>query len=203
MNFQVRITCDRELVTYLEIHEAGHKSFYSFPFKGIDYRDTVLASLDFQERLSRFLINYGIYSLFWALYRSKESDLKTRSEAFDRITEKFRKFFGRILKPKRERLIETKEEKGETIKTFELIETGRPTKTEAELDQERQEFKSDVFKALGRLKKENRQLTQYNAAMEIFDGVRNPERKELEKAIGNRLRKFGLTWKQLLKEFNP
>lgn len=160
LNFVVRVTCDPEGTTYLEIHQEGHQSYFRFPFKGIQVRDLcpiadletklsrdLFSIADFENRLSTFLILYGIYPLFWAFYRSKESEQDERTKAYDKITTNFENFFKGILKPKRKRTIEKREiEPGIEITSYSLIETGREpgttgTRTLSAKEQERKSLR--------------------------------------------------------------
>lgn len=200
INFVVRVTCDREGTTYLEIHQAGHQSFYSFHFKGIEYRELFSIVPDFEQRLSRFLIRLGIYPLFWALYREKESDKAKRSDAYEAIADYFEIFFKKILKPKPERKSEPREIlPGFTIRTIEERD-GRPDKTEAELEQEKSKFISDVFKALKRIESEGGKRTQLDVGLIVFED-RNSE--DVQSLMKNKCRLFGLKWNEILSEYDP
>lgn len=160
LNFVVRVTCDAEDTTYLEIHQEGHQSYFRFPFKGIQVHDLLrIADLetrlsrdlysvaDFENGLSNFLILYGIYPLFWAFYRSKESERDERTKAYDKIKTNFENFFKVILKPKGRREIGTREiEPGIEITSYSRIETGREpgttgTRTLSAKEQERKSLR--------------------------------------------------------------
>lgn len=201
IEFDVRVTCDQEGITYLEIHQKNHQTFYSFPFKGIECRDAILAAAHFANGLSRYLVHFGIYPLFLGFYRRKESNREDRKTACDNIIKKFKTYFRDLLKLNREREIEIIEKDGLRISTYEKIASGREPKSDAELEQQKAKFIRDVFEAFRELDRQSLKRTQYGVGMAIFDGERNPARKEIEKAIGNRLRNFGLSWKELLADY--
>ncbi len=198
LNFVVRVTCDQKGVTYLEIHQAGHQSFYSFQFKGIEYKDLFSIAPNFEQRLSRFLIQKGMYPLFWALYREKETDKDKRCEAYDKITANFEIYFKNILKPKREREIESKESDGLKITSYERIETGREPKTEAEIEQEKRKFISDVFEALKQIESEGGKRTQLDVGTIIFE---DKDSEDIQSLMKNRCRKYDLKWQTILNEY--
>ncbi len=200
LNFVVRVTCDREGITYLEIHQAGHQTYFKFPFKGIEYKDLFSIVPDFEQLLSRFLIRFGIYPLFWALYRAKESEKEKREDAYNSIKGNFEIFFKKILKPKPERKSEPREIlPGFTIRTIEERD-GRPDKTEAELEQEKSKFISDVFKALKRIESEGGKRTQLDVGLIVFED-RNSE--DVQSLMKNKCRLFGLKWNEILSEYDP
>jgi hypothetical protein len=168
INFVVRVTCDREGVTYLEIAQEGHQSFYRFPFTGIEYPDAVQATVEFDQWLSRFLILYGMFPLFRGFYRSRESNKKKRSEAFDKITANFQTFFKNILKPKRERAIDATEHDGINITSYERIESGREPQTKEQKEKEKAAFITRAIRAFGEAKKDEIKLTQDVIASRMY-----------------------------------
>ncbi len=197
VNFVVRVTCDRGGTTYLEIHQAGNQSFHSFPFQGIEYRDAVFAAVDFQQRLSHFLINYAMYPLFWALYREKETDSKKKNDAYNAIEANFKTFFKNILKPKREREIGVIEENEIKITSYESIESGRNLQPEAEKQEERIGFLKDVFKAFSELdKKKITKPKQKDLRPYIF-----PRHADKEKKISEMKKKHRLDYKDLWQKY--
>lgn len=203
VTFDIRASYDHtERKTFLEVAQPGLGTYHSFPFEGIGFGKPQDAINKFNNGFVSFLINYGISALFESLYWERGSKA-FREESYDAIIESFENYFKSILKPKRKREIGTREiNPGLRITTYESIESGREPKTEAEREKEKKKFISDVFAAFKALdQKKGSKRTQYTVAMKIFDGERKKARKELEKAIGNRLRKFGLNWRQLQADY--
>lgn len=199
LNFVVRITCDREGTTYFEVAQDGHQSFYSFPFKGIEYKDAILATIDFEQRLSRFLIRFGMYPLFWALYREKETDQNKRSEAYEKISKNFETYFKSILKPKRERAIATSEHDGLRITNYAQIESGRTPQSANEVEREKKKFIQKIFDALKEIENRGGKKIQLDVGTIIFENI---DDADPQSRIKHSLTKYGLKWKDILAEHN-
>lgn len=199
LNFTVRVTCDREGTTYLEIHQAGHRSFYSFPFKGIEYSDLHSVVPAFENNLSSFLISYGVLLPFFALYW-KGAEKKDRDEAYDTILEAFKDQFKAILKPKRKREIGKREiGPGVTVTTYESIESGANPKSEAEKKAEKEAFLEQVFRAFSRIETEGGKRTQLDVGNIIFEYAQTDDIQSLMK---NRCRTYGLKWSDVKAEYD-
>lgn len=198
LNLDIRVSYDGDGKTYLEIARPGSGTFHRFEFGGIEFDEAIRATGKFNNRFETFLIYYGLSPLFSALYRSRHSEKKDRLDTLETLKEHYENVFKSILNPKRTREIESREMKsGIQVTNYERIESGREPQTKDQKEREKADFIHNVYCAFRTLDQENRKRSQYNVAVMIFDGQRSKARKELEKAIGNRLRKFELRWKQL------
>ncbi|MEO8648538.1 MAG: hypothetical protein ABI539_05170 [Acidobacteriota bacterium] len=167
IEFDVRVTCDHSGKTYLEIAQRGHSTYFSFPFQGIDARDAIKTTIDFQSRVGRNLA-YGIYELFWAIYRSFEPDRKRRKDAFDKLLANCRERFSNLLKLKRERPVNSTVTDGITITEFERIESGRNPQTAEEVENDKREFHKMLSDAFAEAKQDKVRLTQDSIASRMF-----------------------------------
>ena len=200
LSFDVRVLFDSKTgITYLEVAN-GVGSHYSFPFRDVDFSHVRLAAIDLREYVSRFLVLWGIDPLFTAFYWSKGSKTE-RDQAYDAVVTSITNYYKAVLKPKAKIEIGKKTGPGGIVITEYKEAEGRPKKTEKEINDQREAFQAKMFRAFRKLRRNRKPFFQYRVAMEIFDGERSKPRNELEKAIGNRLRKFGLKWKDLKSDF--
>ena len=195
--FTVRISYDNQGTTYLELIFSGHQTYWSFPFKGVEFRDALFATAEFESRLARFLAQYGIYSLFWALYR--QTDEAQRKESYEKIRSNLEHFFRNILVPKREKEIGVEEAPGVRVTSYARVETGRNPKSTTELDREKKQFQNDVYKALTIVEAEGGKRTQLDVGLVVFATV---ESGDVQSRMKHALKRYGLKWKELLKEFD-
>lgn len=199
LNLDIRISYHENGITYLDVARPGGRTFHQFEFEGIELNDAILAHNRFNDNFEIFIIYYGIFFLFHAYYlqRGKKKD---RDEAYDATIKSFENYFKGILKPKRRREVDKREiVPGRTLTRYETIETGREPTTEAQLERKKQHFLTRVFAALDEIESYGGKRTQIEVAAIIF-----PDRDEadIRSLIKDRCRRFGLKWKEILKEFD-
>lgn len=198
LNLDIRVSCDTDGNTYFEIAWPGRGTFHQFKLEGIDFGNVRRAAINFNNSFETFLNYWGINLLFEGLYW-EHGEKKDREDAYDKIIKNFKNYFKSILKSKRKREIETREVRpGVKITVHESIDTGREPETEAEKEQQKQKFISDVFAALDTIDREGGKRTMLDVGAIIFEASGSEDVQSLMK---NNCRKFSLKWNDLLNDF--
>ncbi len=199
LNFEIRVSLDRERNAYLEIYQPGHPSYHKLRFNGIELDDAVIATARFKSGLARFLINFCISAHFESLYWQRAS-IEERKDSYDAIILSFENWFKSTLTPKRKREIGQREVvPGLIVTTYESIESGREPDSELQKEQDKNDFISKVFVALAEIETEGGKRTQLDVGTIIFE---NLDSNDVQSLMKYRCRKHGLKWRDILKEYD-
>lgn len=176
---------------------------FRFPIFGLGKDQARMAGFNFRERLNNMIVLHAIYPLFWACYREQDEDAEAQKESYDKIMDNFKVYFERMLRPKRFKVVETREENGIRVTKSEPIEGGRKPKPQASIDKEKLRFKKAVFDALDVIKIEGGKRTQTDVGNLVFENESDAkENADIPSRMRHALKRFDLNYKRLLKQYD-
>ncbi len=108
--------------------------------------------------------------------------------------------FKGLLKWKREKVIEVREENGIKITKSAPIQSGANPQTKAEIEKEKQEFRKTVFDALDEIGSGKK--TQLEVGLIVFEKESDAKEDiDIASRMKHALRKYNLNFKKLLAEY--
>lgn len=204
--FDVRFTLDESEDIELLIAAKDAGTHFKYMLKGLSAKQANAAVIDFEQQISN-VIKDAIYFHASACYRKQDENTANRNESYKNIMSYLETCFKRLLKWKRDKVIEVREENGIKITTSIPIQSGANPQTKAEIEKEKQKFIKAVFDALELIG--NGKKTQLDVGSIVFEKESDAKEKEsngekdidIPSRMKHALRKYNLNFKELLKEY--
>ncbi|MBA3632625.1 MAG: hypothetical protein H0W58_07435 [Acidobacteria bacterium] len=197
--FDVRFTLNESEDIELLIAQKDMPTPFKFMLKGLSPKQAQMALIDFEQRISN-VIKDAIYFHAWACYRKQDENIKNRNESYDKIMKNLVTHFKPLLKWKRDKVIEQREENGIKITTYDPFPKGANPQTKAEIEKEKQEFRKAVFAALNEIGSGKK--TQLDVGLIVFEKELDAKEDiDIASRMKHALNKYNLKFKELLEEY--
>lgn len=204
--FDVRFTLDESEDIELLIATKDAGTHFKYVLKGLSVGQANAAVIDFERQISN-AIKDAIYFHGWACYRKQDENTEHRNESCKKVMSNLETHFKGLLKWKRDKVIEQREENGIKITTYDPFPKGADPQTKEEIEIEKQEFVKAVFDALGEIGSGKK--TQLDVGLIVFEKESDAKQKaskgekDIDSAsrMKHALRKYNLKYKELIKEY--
>lgn len=197
--FDIRFTLNESEDIELLIAAKDAGTHFKYMLKGLSAEQANAAVIDFEQRISNVLKD-AINIHASACYRKQDENIANRNESYKKIMSYLETRFKGLLKWKRYKPIEVREENGIKITTSVPIQSGANPQTKAEIEKEKQKFTKAVFDALDEIGSGKK--TQLDLGLIVFDKeLSSKEDIDIPSRMKHALRKYKLNFRELLKEY--